>query len=737
MLSRSVPFAAHSRLTTALCASLLALAASAAQAQSTTDETEAAPPANGAVRLEEVTLTAAPGTTTEGSNSWTTEWMRSATGLVLSQKETPQSTSVITSEQMKDRNINTVAETMDAATGITVQAFESDRINYYSRGFQIDAYQYDGVPTPRDGAWTFGDNNADMALYDHVEIVRGATGLMQGAGEPGASINFIRKRPTEIFQNNAAISLAYPKGGRLESDVSGPLNASGSVRGRLVSVLDSREGSLDGYKKDKYVLFGAIDADLTENTVLSTGLSYQKTDADNVTWGGLPPYYADGGLIDWDRGANLGADWTYNDTERTEAFASLEHVFGNGWTGRLVATHIRNEADMELAWISGAPDRETGLGMSPWAAKYKGHSTLDSVNAVLNGDFQAMGRTHQFVVGAMASDFNSTYDGFDVDTSTLAPVGNVFEWDGSYPRPSFSDEYGTRWKTKQRQYGLYGTVKFEATEELSVIAGARANWWKGKEETTGTPTFEYSFDGEITPYLGFTYDLNQTYTAYGSITSIYKPQIVQDADGNYLEPTYGWNYELGMKADLMDGGMYASAAIFQTNQKDVANYLYFDPIENRSIYESIDGTKTRGFEAELAGAINDRWNVSAGYTFRISKDKDGNELFVDQPRHTLKLATDYRLAGILDDKLTVGGAMRWQSATDSMVFSSDVELPPVHQGSYAVFDFNAAYEISDKAELALSVNNVLNKKYYATTGFYDTVVYGDDRSAELTLRAKF
>ena len=57
--------------------------------------------------------------------------------------------------------------------------------------------------------------------------------------------------------------------------------------------------------------------------------------------------------------------------------------------------------------------------------------------------------------------------------------------------------------------------------------------------------------------------------------------------------------------------------------------------------------------------------------------------------------------------------------------------------SYAVFDLNAKYDLNDRTELAFTINNVLNKKYYATTGFYDTVVYGDERSAELTLRAKF
>lgn len=721
-------FAALMRLTTVAGSGLLVLA-NAAAAQDSADTN-----IGDRVILDTVVVTAAPATTTEDSNSWTTDWMRSATGLVLSQKETPQSTSAITYKQMQDRNITTVAETMSAATGVTVQAFESDRINYYARGFQIDAYQYDGVPIPTEGIWTFGDNNADMALYDHVEIVRGATGLMQGAGEPGASINFIRKRPTAAFQNELAVSLAYPKGGRLESDISGPLNESGSIRGRLISVIDSRDGSLDRYHKDKYVVFGAIDADLTENTTLSAGISYQKTKGDHASWGGLQPFYSDGGLIDWPRGSSIGADWTYVDTERTEAFASLEHIFSNGWAGRLVLTHVKNDMDSQLAWIYGEPDRLTGDGLQGYGTRYDGGYKQNNINAMLNGDFSAFGRDHQFVVGAMASKGEGTYYGYG--TGETFDV-NINQMNGNYPRPNLSKTPSFTMQSEARQYAIYGTGRFSVTDSLALLAGARVNWWDGQEGDGESVTAKYKFSGEVTPYVGFTYDINPTYTAYGSITSIYKPQLVQDAERNYLAPTFGYNYELGVKGDLLDGGLMASAAIFQTNQKDVAQYVEYIPDENRSIYKSIDGTTTRGFELEVAGAVNDRWNVSGGYTFRISKDKDGAEIFTDQPRHTLKLATDYRLANILDDKLTVGGAMRWQSGTDSMHFTDTADQPNVHQGAYAVFDFNASYDVTEKAELTLSVNNILNKKYYATTGFYDTVVYGDDRMAELTLRSKF
>lgn len=690
----------------------------------------------GAVVLDTVVVTAAAGTTTEGTNSWTTEWMRSATGMALTQKQTPQSTSAITDAQMKDRNITSIPGAMAAATGITAQIYDSERIDYHARGFAIDAYQIDGVPLPTQATVGYGDADPDMALYDHVEIVRGATGLLQGAGEPAASVNFIRKLPTDFFRGETASAIAYPLGARVEADVSGPLNEAGTVRGRLIGAVDNRQGSMDGYKKGKYIGYGALELDLDDSTLVSLGVSHQATRSDNVTWGGLPPFDSNGDLIDWPRGFNLGADWTYLDTDRTEAFASLEHVFDNGWTARLTATHMRTKGDIELAWIHGIPDAETGLGLTGWGSKQARTGRMSSLTGMVNGDFEAFGRVHQLTFGATGSTGHSTYQAFGLDPASIAPIGDVFDYHGGFPRPDFTSDVIVDMKGDATEFGIYGATQIQATDKLSVIAGTRVNWWKGKDVWDGVGQ-EYSYDAIVTPYLGFTYDITDVYTAYGSATTIYKPQPYQDADGNRLDPRFGYNYELGVKASWFDGGLYASAAVFQTDQHDVAEWVSSNPVTGVDIYRMIDGTTTRGFELEAAGAISDRWNASLGYTYRYSKDADGKELYTNQPRSSLKLATSYRVPGVLDDRLTVGGAMRWQSGTDSLVFVSETEQPSVRQDPYAVFDFSAKYDVNDETSLVLSVNNVLNKKYYSSTGFYDTVVYGDSRSAELVLRAKF
>ena len=119
-----------------------------------------APLADDGCLLDAIEVTAAPGTTTEDTGSWTTEWLRSATGLVLPQKETPQSTSVLTQTEMKDREITSIREVMDAATGITVGPFESDRVKLLLARLLIDSYQYDGVPTQMDTTWQYGDTTS-------------------------------------------------------------------------------------------------------------------------------------------------------------------------------------------------------------------------------------------------------------------------------------------------------------------------------------------------------------------------------------------------------------------------------------------------------------------------------------------------------------------------------------------------------------------------------------------------
>ena len=125
-----------------------------------------------------------------------------ATGLDLSLRETPQSVTVVGAAQIKQFNLTDVNQLLATLPGINVEAVETDRTYYNSRGFDVVNFQVDGVGQPLD--WGLQAGALDVAIYDRVEAVRGANGLMTGTGNPSATINYIRKRPTQDFQASAS-----------------------------------------------------------------------------------------------------------------------------------------------------------------------------------------------------------------------------------------------------------------------------------------------------------------------------------------------------------------------------------------------------------------------------------------------------------------------------------------------------------------------------------------------------
>ena len=147
------------------------------------------PAAEGALEMDPLTISGlSPGSVTEGTGSYTTGSSSTATKLNLSLRETPQSVSVVTRQQMDDQNMQSLEDVARAATGIsTAKDFGTERSRYFSRGFQVKDLQYDGVPTSISESYSMDVTSVNnMAIYDRVEFVRGANGLMQGLATLGS-----------------------------------------------------------------------------------------------------------------------------------------------------------------------------------------------------------------------------------------------------------------------------------------------------------------------------------------------------------------------------------------------------------------------------------------------------------------------------------------------------------------------------------------------------------------------
>ncbi len=351
--------------------------------------------------LKEVTVTANQlGEITEGSGSYTPGSIATATRLVLTPRETPQSVSVITRQKMDDFQLTSIDQVMEHTPGVSIVTYDSERTEYYARGFAIQNFQYDGIPMMRDSAYSAGNTLSDMVMYDRVEVLKGATGLLTGAGTPGATINLIRKKPTRGFQGHVTASAGSWDSYRTEIDLSGPLNASGSVRARGVAAYGDRHSHLDRYERKTDVFYGIVEADLTPRTLLTIGADSQHNKPHASTWGGIPILDALGEFNAMPRSTNNGANWSRWDQYTRTGFATLEHAFDSGWVAKAQFNRQVNGYDANLgAAASDYPNPADGSGVSMWMGQYIGRTTSNAGDVYLSGPLRLAGREHEQVLG--------------------------------------------------------------------------------------------------------------------------------------------------------------------------------------------------------------------------------------------------------------------------------------------------------------------------------------------------
>ena len=348
--------------------------------------------------------------------------MRSANGLVLSQRDTPQSTSVITRQQMDDRAIGSVRDVMENATGMNVQQAESERLTYYSRGFSMDTFQFDGVVKPLNSLYQFGEGNLDPAIYDHVEIIRGATGLMSGTGNPGGSVNFIRKRPTREFQERPrSLPAATTRIGARST--CRRRSTPPALCGRLVGAKERRGDTMDLYSKKRTCCMASsrpISASRRRSArAVRCSARVRAASA------GRPAGAGRLGPIDWPKGQAMGAKWSRWDTDSHEYFAQIEHGFSNGWNARLSYTRLENTFDAPLLFTSDVPVTLNGFSKPPLLRKFKGGSDQDVYGGSMDGAFDALGRKHQFNLGFSHSIIKAWNQSWDTSDQAGYPIPDV------------------------------------------------------------------------------------------------------------------------------------------------------------------------------------------------------------------------------------------------------------------------------------------------------------------------
>ena len=298
---------------------------------------------------------------TENSRDYSAFAATVGTKIPVTQREIPQSISIVTNQQIKDRNVETLDQLARKTPGLRVLSNDDGRSSVYARGYEYDEYNVDGLPAQMQ---SINGTLPNLAAFDRVEVMRGPSGLFDSSGEMGGIVNLVRKRPGDSFAASANAGYGTDKQYKLGGDVSGKLNGSGSVRGRVLFDTSGKSPKPAKQNNHHETAYAALDWDIGPDTTAGVGYLYQQRhiSPDN----GLPAY-KNGKLLPLPQKSFTGANWNRFEMQSHDAFADVDHYFANGAYGKIGLRYSDRDAESNYAFAGSALDDQlqvtpTGLG---------------------------------------------------------------------------------------------------------------------------------------------------------------------------------------------------------------------------------------------------------------------------------------------------------------------------------------------------------------------------------------
>lgn len=650
---------------------------------------------------------------------------KGATGLSMDIKETPQSISTLEREDLADFGLSGSNEALGLATGINVEQYETNRATFNARGFEVQLTQVDGLGMSN--AWGTVVGREDTFLFERIELIRGANGLLTGVGNASGTINYVRKRP--LNQDGGQVGLALGAYGlkRATLDYNKVLSEDGGWAGRLVLAHEDKDSHLRDLHDKRSTLYGVVDGQIGRDGVLTLGLSAVDAKQDSPMWGSLTLRRSDGSQAEFDVGASTSQKWTYWNTQNYNAFIEYAHRLSSDWEAKLTYNqrHGNEATRLFYAYVPETgvlnPDNSGLVGM-PYRSL--GSSDNRLLDANLSGRFTAFGRQHKLLLGLSRSNEKTAVDTFaaaprDSHALPAFPYGNDV-----YGEPAWGPRAPST-RGEQTLTRLYAASHLSLAEGLKGVLGLNAvRLQRSGASIYGSAATNtvYPDTEKTSPYLGLSYEFTPDVLGYLSYSDIFQNQDQTDFKGAYLAPMKGVNTELGLKAEWLGKSLLTTAALFSAKQQGLATYAGVNDKGN-SWYEPKD-VKSRGLELEASGRLSRDTRLTLGYTRLLLTGPDGRDIYEWVPRNTLNFRVDSRLSALPALRLGLGG--RWQSAVSKAGGAA--------QPAYLLANAFAAYELSPAATLRLNINNLFDKKYI--TGLAYGAIYGAPRNAAISLDYK-
>ncbi|MBC3303111.1 TonB-dependent siderophore receptor [Pseudomonas sp. SWRI18] len=646
--------------------------------------------------------------------------------------ETPQSLSVVTSDEIRDRQSETLSQTLDLTPGFTSQPTSFNRTSdrFRIRGFDVESAtggslrdglrlqnnSYDGVQEP------YG--------LERAEVIRGAASVLYGQLSPGGLINTVSKRPSQTPYHEINLQAGQNNRKQLSADFTGPLGDSDTLSYRLTLLDRKSDTAADHIQNDKVYVAPALTWQPDDDTSLTLLSFYQKTETGfsaplpyQLTKGvgsgrfqigrhdfiGEPDYDEMNGEM-----SALGYEFDHRFDEHTRISHKLRY-YQSDVTWRYLQV---NTAGIATAQTSGILRRQ----YSDRQERSRGLASDTNVESKWQfGDWQ-----HTFLLGF--DGYDTSYDSHNFRGN--APSLNLATYQYGQPvvvNKNPATDRGSQIDTLQKGIYFQDQIKFD--ERWILLLGGRHDWADQHTELFRNSADSGKSDEATTWRAGLVYKADNGLAPYISYSESFFPVAGTNKAEQSFVPTEGKQYEIGIRYQPEGSATLLSAAVYQLEQRNVLSQDRTDI--NFSV--QVGEVRSRGFELEAKTEVTPNLSLIASYAYidaRITKSDIASEIgqrSEDTPYHQAALWADYRLAALGIPQLRIGGGARYKGTTQA----SGV---PSAMPAYTLYDARASYEIDPHWEVALNANNVTNKRY--TYCEFAICRYGDERQlvSSLTYR---
>ena len=633
--------------------------------------------------------------------------------------ETAQSISVITNQQIEQKQAKTVAEALDGVAGVTSG-------QYGRRGWDdfIIRGQISSSQTYIDGLRVQASDNVlraeDISSLESIEVVKGPTSVGFGLALPGGLVNLTTKRPQAETSYKGALS--YGSYGLKEGtfDINYAPNKSAKGAFRVVGRVSDQDDPTDYvYFKNQYIA-PSYNFDLGDKDDLSVIASYQHREY--IRQQGIP--YSKGNYKNYSSSLFFGEPGYGYDVDVYRIGANYAHYFDNDWTFKqnLAVTKTDTKGNAILA---------SGTNTLPTIKRAINNQDKQDINYTLdnhlqrNFDFEKINYDVMVGVDMMRerSDYyrrTDTINSFNADN----PVYGITSTKLGTP---------TQELTYSQYAGLYlhNTIKID--DNWIIGLSGRHDWTQVEIDNVLKNTSTKNSDNAFTGSASVMYRINDMFAPYISYSTSFMPVTDAGENGTLLNPEEGKQAEVGVKFQALDQRLQGYVAYYDLTRKNVTEA---DASGNFSIQTGEQVTK--GFEAEMAAALTEQWNVAATYSYiptaKITESVTASEIGKRSnhvPKNASSLSTEYYFS---PDQLgwNIGAGIRYQDSRTAQRSTDFVYLP-----SYTLVDVNAGYEAKSWAA-GLSIKNLFDKEYLAgTTPNAQLVNWGDPMTVRFNVKFKY